>query len=426
MEGRPTVILLTGSFPYEVMGEETFLGPELPHLVGEFARVFVVPTARGGRRADLPDGVDVDDSLAIALASRPGFLKTLRHAILCPPARDEIRSRLGLFRSATRLRRLVAVAATARRVACWYAGFGARHRLDPPATVLYSYWLDALPIGLVLARLRQPSLVVVSRGHRVDVFEEELHPPYIPCRGWLLGHIDRVFLVSENARSYLLSRHPESSNRLAVARLGSPEPGFLASPSSDGTLRVVSCSSFLPVKRVDVLAQGLVLAAGRRPDRLIEWQHFGGGPLRPEIETLMKKSAPSNLLWAFCGHVSNAEVLKRYRSRPTDLFLNTSRIEGIPVAIMEALSCGIPVVAPAVGGVPEAVSHENGFLLPSPATPAAIAEVVDSVLGTPDLLGPRRDRSRRSWEDRFRAGQNHKAFARELSLLRQERCGTTA
>ena len=425
MEARPAVVLLTGSYPYDLMGEGSFVGPELPHLAQEFARVLVVPAARGGGRAALPDGVQVDDSLATALASRPGPFWTLRHAILCRPAREEARRRFDVLRSVTATRRLVAFAATATRVARWYGSFETRLRLDPRATVLYSYWLDAVPMGLALAR-RQPSLIIVSRGHRVDVFEDEQIPPYLPCRSWLLTHVDRVYLVSENVRTYLQSRHPEAGDRLRVARLGTPDPGFRASPSADGTLRVVSCSAFAPVKRVDVLARGLALAASRRPDRLVEWQHFGGGPRRGEIEAILAESAPVNLRWAFSGHVSNAEIIERYRSGPTDLFLNASRSEGIPVAIMEAQSCGIPVMAPAVGGVAEAVSPENGFLLAAPATPEAVAAVVVSVLGQPGLLAPRRDRSRRSWEDRFRAARNFGTFAQELSLLRRQPCGAAA
>jgi colanic acid/amylovoran biosynthesis glycosyltransferase len=426
MEGLPTVVLLTGSYPYEVMGEDTFVGPELPHLVREFARVIVVPAARGGKRADLPEGAEVDESLAASLAARRGPLNTLRDALACPPVAEEVGARFGALWSLAALRRLVAFGSTATRTARWYEQFAKERHLDPRSTILYTYWLGALSAGLVLSRRGEPSLLVVSRGHRVDVHEEDQSPPYLPCRRWLMGLLDRVFLVSEAGRLSLAARHPAVVDRLAVSRLGSPDPGFLAWPSADCRLRVVSCSAFLPVKRVDVLARGLGLAAGRRPDRIIEWQHFGEGPLRLHVEALLTKSSPRTLLWDFRGHVSNAQVFERYRSQPTDAFLNASRDEGIPVSIMEAQSCGIPVMAPAVGGVPEAVSPENGFLLPAPATADAVADVVCSVLETPDLLRPRRDRSRSSWETRFCAGHNLAAFARELSSLRRARCGETS
>lgn len=426
MEARPTVALLTGSYPYGLAEEDSFLVPELPHLQREFARVFVVPAARGGKRADLPPGIDFDDSLAIDLAARPGPLKTLRTALACPPIPGEIWRRFRALRSLVALRRLVAFAAAASRVAHWYEGFAERHRLDPRSTILYTYWFDALSAGLLLARMREPSLVVVSRGHRFDIYEEHQSPPYLPCRQWLMNHIDRLFLVSDTAHSYVLSRHPEAADRLVVSRLGTPEPGFLASPSADGVLRVVSCSALIPVKRVDVLARGLKLAAYDRPDRPIEWHHIGDGPLRGEIETVLMESAPPNLSWDFSGHVAHTDVFGRYRSHRADLFANTSQTEGIPLAIMEAQSCGIPAMAPAVGGVPEIVSPENGFLLPSAATPRAIADAVAAVLRTPQCLGPRRERSRRDWEDRFDASRNFAAFARGLSDLRSRLGGMTA
>jgi hypothetical protein len=103
-------------------------------------------------------------SVAIALATRVGPLKTLRHATICLPAREEIGRRLDVLRSVTAVRRLIAFAATATRVARWYADFSQGHRLDSRATVLYSYWLDALPIGLALARIRRPPLVVPGPG----------------------------------------------------------------------------------------------------------------------------------------------------------------------------------------------------------------------------------------------------------------------
>jgi colanic acid/amylovoran biosynthesis glycosyltransferase len=401
------------------MGEDSFVGPELPHLVRSFGSVVVVPAARGGARATVPDGVKVDESLAIALSDRPGAFRTLRNALACAPARDEMRRRGDVRRSAAAIRRLLAFAATATRVSEWYSGFAARHGLGPADTVLYSYWLDALALGLSVVRARQPSLVFVSRGHRVDVFEREHRPPYLPCRKWLLGRLDRLFLVSEDGRSYVTSSHPEAADRAVVSRLGTPEPGFRAAASTDGILRVVSCSAFLPIKRVDVLAEGFVQAARSRVDRRIEWDHFGSGPLQQEIETWLGQSAPPNLRWAFHGHVSNDAIFARYRSQATDLFANSSESEGIPVSIMEAQSCGIPVMAPSVGGVPEAVSPENGLLMPAPVRPPAVAEIVSSVLSEPGCLATRRIGSRQRWEERFRAERNFTEFAETLRDLRE-------
>lgn len=63
----------------------------------------------------------------------------------------------------------------------------------------------------------------------------------------------------------------------------------------------------------------------------------------------------------------------------TDVFILSSKREGLPIAALEAMSAGLPVVATSVGGVPEAIRDEfNGLLVP-PGDPMALAEAINRV-----------------------------------------------
>jgi glycosyltransferase involved in cell wall biosynthesis len=62
-----------------------------------------------------------------------------------------------------------------------------------------------------------------------------------------------------------------------------------------------------------------------------------------------------------------------------DLFVLASAFEGLPVSIMEAMSAGLPVVATAVGGVPEAVEDGVTGLLVPPRDAAALADALVSL-----------------------------------------------
>jgi glycosyltransferase involved in cell wall biosynthesis len=62
-----------------------------------------------------------------------------------------------------------------------------------------------------------------------------------------------------------------------------------------------------------------------------------------------------------------------------DVFVLASRHEGLPVTVMEALTLGVPVVATAVGGIPEVVTEDNGILV-APGDPAALAGAIERAL----------------------------------------------
>jgi glycosyltransferase involved in cell wall biosynthesis len=68
-----------------------------------------------------------------------------------------------------------------------------------------------------------------------------------------------------------------------------------------------------------------------------------------------------------------------------DVFAMASRSEGMPGALVEAMSAGLPVVATNVGGIPEVVTDGVDGLLVPPSDPDALAGAIESALGSPEL-----------------------------------------
>jgi glycosyltransferase involved in cell wall biosynthesis len=419
-------VLLTGSFPFAAAAEETFLGPELPHLAAVFERVVLAPEILEGREFPRPAGVELEQSYAHSLRALRGRWSLLGLATLSAPLLGrEALDRPAALRSAASLRRMVAFAAHARRTRRWAFDFLRRPGVDATRCLFYTYWLGPGSLGVGLASRRFAGTRAISRGHRFDIYEQRQTPPYLPFRRMLLRVLDRLFLVSEHGKAYLVSRDPDAASACTVARLGVRDPGDRNVLSEDGVFRVVSCSYVTLVKRLDRLLEGLGRAAAARPGRSLEWMHLGGGPLEDALRSA-SASCPANLRCRFTGTIPNEGVISHYRNHPVDLFANTSASEGIPVSIMEAISFGIPVLAPAVEGVPEIVSAENGMLLSAEATPAEIAQAVVGALDAPAALLDKRRASRAHWQRLFDADRNYGAFAQALRALLDETRGGVA
>jgi glycosyltransferase involved in cell wall biosynthesis len=85
----------------------------------------------------------------------------------------------------------------------------------------------------------------------------------------------------------------------------------------------------------------------------------GDGPLRSELETLAESLGVADRV-AFHGLLPKPEIARLMRE--AELFVLASHYENNPCSLIEALSSGLPVVATAVGGVPELVTEANGRL----------------------------------------------------------------
>jgi glycosyltransferase involved in cell wall biosynthesis len=125
---------------------------------------------------------------------------------------------------------------------------------------------------------------------------------------------------------------------------------------------------------------GLIEAARLVIDRglPVRFVTAGQGQLADEIAVLHEKSGLGDR-FALLGYRDDTTRL----IAAADVFVLASHHEGLPVTVMEALTLGVPVVATAVGGLPEAVtSGENGMLVPA-RDPTALADAIERALEPP-------------------------------------------
>jgi N-acetyl sugar amidotransferase len=233
----------------------------------------------------------------------------------------------------------------------------------------YSYWCTEATLAASLIKSKRPNLSVVSRMHAFDLYEERHSPNYLPFRGLLIKILNNIVFVSEQGMNYFISKYNFldgfEEKRCIVGRLGVfKENEEIYSPIvfNKKEFVIVSCSSLIPLKRVHLIIEAL----SEIKNQSIYWVHFGSGTLEKELLTLSKMLlGNSSVRFDFKGFVLNQEIKNYFANNPVDLFVNTSKYEGLPISMMEAMAFGIPCVGTNVGGVSEIIEdHKNGYLLP--------------------------------------------------------------
>lgn len=282
---------------------------------------------------------------------------------------------------------------------------------------LYAYWLSR-PAYLVSQYKQRNGKInnIISRAHGYDLYFERNTMNYLPFRKFIDNNLDTIFFISQNGKNYYESEYPKIGVQLnckrRVARLGTYGGEYKKTGKLNERIMLVSCSNINSVKRLDLIVD--VLEKMKRHD--IMWYHFGTGELEKKIEQYCKKKLVSGS-YKLCGYVDNKEILKKYKEYNADFFINMSDSEGIPVSIMEAMSCGIPVIARKVGGMCEIVNEENGILLENNNIEdfaRRISLLFTACRERPDKYEMMCKKAYNTWKEKYNAENNYDTFYSQM------------
>lgn len=236
--------------------------------------------------------------------------------------------------------------------------------------------------GALLRRLRPRarwSLVYRNIGNPSDWI---LGTRRVLLYRWIMRQVDGLAAISSGALSSLQGMSPKNLQCTIIPT--GVDPQVLVPRRTAEELRVLACT---PMDAPVLLFVGS-LSPEKRPERVLEILHHvrptfpstrlwivGDGPLRPALESRARAIGVDD---ATCFFGVQDDVGSFFST--ADLLLLTSDTEGVPAVVLEAGYCGIPVVATAVGGVPECVANQETGLLVAPGDIVAASEACSLLL----------------------------------------------
>jgi colanic acid/amylovoran biosynthesis glycosyltransferase len=333
-----TIAYLANQFPSEV---ERYVGDEIAELRRRGTVVISGSVRRRKDGAEMPD--IVLQHAALPVLGRAMWLLITKWNCVLPML---IRIVLGSEPIAKRIKALLHTL-----LGACYAALLRGHNLDR-IHVHHGYFGSW--IGMTAARLLNVGFSMTLHGS--DLLR---NASYLDLK---LAYCDFCVTISDYNRDYILERFPDiDPHKIVVSRLGvdTVEPTTLANPRKKpdslnllavGRLHEVKDHAFLLLACAELMACRISFSC----------RIAGDGPERRRLESLIKKWGLQKRV-TLLGHIARTRLSTLYDS--SDIVVLTSRSEGIPVVLMEAMARGKIVLAPAINGIPELVRDgETGFL----------------------------------------------------------------
>jgi len=246
-----------------------------------------------------------------------------------------------------------------------------------------------------------PEIKIVDVIHSVDEAWDQ-----IGSTAGVASEIDRRVAMSEAVRNRLLAVGvPEE--KISLVPNGVDLMRFRqAPPAAHSTKTILFAARLDPVKRPLLVADIANVLSKLRPQRDFRFTIAGDGPEKESFQRRVKK-LEFEALFDFRGQVDDLAPL--YAA--SDIVILTSRSEGVPLVVLEALACGRPVVASNVGAIPEVLDSSCGMLIDRP-NPAEFAQAINTLIDRPELLEAMGAEGRKKMEASHDIRKTREAFAK--------------
>ncbi len=294
--------------------------------------------------------------------------------------------------------------------AAWKMFSLAKAMLRDRPDVVHSHNPGVHPYAALAAKIARVPVVINTRHGVASHF----CTPYGERRFRLVyGLTDRVVFVSGDTRDFYTHKLGLYRSKSSVIMNGIPTSVYRSSPARPGCcspkIRFGTVGRLAPVKAHDVLLDAFAIVARQLPGA--ELRIVGGGETQKKLAEQIKALGLADRVRLDGPTSEVASVLSEL-----DVFVISSLSEGLPLAVLEAMAAGLPIVSTRVGGIPEVAPENAVAWYCPPGDPVELARAMMEAAMAPNIeaMGKTASEIARTRFDIFAMANQYDSLYREL------------
>ncbi len=357
MKINKKLVIFTYGFPTG-KGEKTFIKYELDQLKNIFKEIEIIPQKKFDSKQvkSLNKNIKINFNLSFKLNKLNILFKFFLHTIFEKDFYREIYKILFKKNFLIKLKMLTIELTMSEITYEWIL----KNKLnDKKDLIFYSFWSNYILLSFEKLKRTSMNYKTIARSLGSDLNGYIKNDDYVPYIEKKFFTLDKLFLLSKFQKKILLKKKLINKNKIKIAPLGVYKIRNRSVKTRFSSYNILSCNNLIKIKN-NLQMINFVKVLSEYTNKKVKFYIIGDGP---EYNKISKKLLNYKKLFNYKLLKKTANLPKFIISKNIHFFLNLSSQEGMSFSIMEAMSCGIPVISSNIEANKYLVNKSRGYII---------------------------------------------------------------
>ena len=354
MKINKKIIIFTNDYPTGNL-EETFIKFELSELSKHFKEIEIIPQKNLGGGKKISKNIFINLGLSKQFTKKNIILYIFFHTLFSFKFYNEMLGNLFSKNFIFKFRMML-LEITKSKIALDWILKNIKYKEEN--VIFYSFWSDYLLLSF--EKLKKISNVkTISRVLGSDLNGYIENDDYVPYIKYKFYSLDKLILLANFQKKKLLKTNIINRKKIIISPLGVYKYRHNINKFNTNEIRFLSCNNFIKIKNTIKMVE-FVKTFSEYTEKKVRFYIIGTGEDYNKIKSELKLNKK---LFEYKLIKSVKNLPKFMIKNKINFFMNFSSKEGMSFSVMEALSCGIPIICSNIEANTNLVNKKRGYLI---------------------------------------------------------------
>jgi glycosyltransferase involved in cell wall biosynthesis len=354
---QKNLFIFTYDYPF-IGNDSQFIKDEINYLSLNFKKIYLIPLKKNKKVIpNLKKNIFLDFGLIEEIYDLKNFLKKIKNIFFCKYFWKELIN-INLNSTFKKVKMIILERYIAE---CIY--FFVKKIKNNYTNIFYSVWSNHSLVGLYFLKKKKIINNCFSRILGSDLKGFIPKDKYIAYKDIKFKNLDLVIVLNDEQKKIILNQNPVLKNKVIKNYLGINTSEKFKPYFKKNVINFISCGRLVHVKNSLEILRFIIFFSKANPNFKINYYCIGSGPDENKIKNYFNDNQIFNLNFKHINYIPS--LVNFIKKKKINFFLNFSYSEGMSFAIMEALSCSIPIICSNIKGNTEIINNQNGYIIKS-------------------------------------------------------------